>query len=230
VPGGRAPERLAKLSHLAVPANELGQPSSGRRLQPRPDRSRSGHLVDLDWRAQSLDRHRAERLHPDVTLGQPEHLGRQEDRPWCGHLFHPARQVGRLPDGRVIHVQVVADRADHHLSRVQPHSDLDEHALGPSHGLGVLRYRFLHPERRVARAHRVILMGQRRAEQRHDAIAHDLVDGALVAVDGLHHPLEDGVEELARLLGVPVGEQLHRALQIGEEDRHLLTLALQRAL
>jgi hypothetical protein len=29
---------------------------------------------------------------------------------------------------------------------------------------------------------------------------------------------EDRVEELARLLGVAVGQQLHRALQIGEED------------
>ena len=48
VPGGRAPERLAELLHLAVPADEPGQPPGGRRLQPRPDRSRSSHLVDLD--------------------------------------------------------------------------------------------------------------------------------------------------------------------------------------
>jgi hypothetical protein len=47
---------------------------------------------------------------------------------------------------------------------------------------------------------------ERRAEERHDAIAHDLVDGALVAMDGLHHPLEHGVEKLARLLRVTVGE------------------------
>jgi hypothetical protein len=55
VPGGRAPERLAQLRHLAVPADERGQPPGGRRLQPRPDRPRSGHLVDLDGRAQALD-------------------------------------------------------------------------------------------------------------------------------------------------------------------------------
>ena len=134
VPGGRALKRLAQLLHLAVPADERGQPPGGRRLQPRPNRSRSGHLVDLDGRAQALDRHRAERCHSDVALGQSERLGGQEDRSGCGHLLHPTRQMGRLPDGRVIHVQVVADRADHHLARVQPHSDLDEHALGPSHG------------------------------------------------------------------------------------------------
>jgi hypothetical protein len=49
-------------------------------------------------------------------------------------------------------------------------------------------------------------------------------------VDGLHHPLEDGVEDSARFLGVPVGEEFHRALQVSEEHRHLLTLTLQRSL
>ncbi len=94
----------------------------------------------------------------------------------------------------------------------------------------VPRDRLLHPERRVAGAHRVVLVGERRAEERHDPVAHHLVDGALVAMDGLHHALEDGVEELARLLGVAVGEQLHRALEVGEEDRDLLALALQGGL
>ena len=95
------------------------------------------------------------------------------------------------------------------------------------HALGVPLHRLLHPQRRVARAHGVVLVGERRAEQRHDPVAHDLVDGALVAVDGLHHVLEHRVEELARLLGIAVGEQLHRALEVGEEDGDLLALALQ---
>ena len=94
----------------------------------------------------------------------------------------------------------------------------------------VALHRLLHPQRRVARAHRVVLVGERRAEERHDPVAHDLVDGALVAVDGLHHVLEHRVEQLARLLGIAVGEQLHRALEVGEEDGHLLALALEGGL
>ena len=85
----------------------------------------------------------------------------------------------------------------------------------------------LHVERGVAGSHGMILMGQRRAEQRHDPVAHHLVHGALVAVDRLHHPLEHRVEELPGFLGVPVGEQLHRALEVGEEHRDLLALALE---
>ena len=76
----------------------------------------------------------------------------------------------------------------------------------------------------------MVLVGERRAEERHDPVAHHLVDGALVAVDRLHHALEHRVEDLARLLGVAVGEQLHRALEVGEEDRDLLALAFQRGL
>ena len=99
-----------------------------------------------------------------------------------------------------------------------------------AHALGVPLHRLLHPERRVARPHGVILVGERRAEERHDAVAHHLVHGALVAVDRLHHVLEHGVEELARLLGVAIGEQLHRALEVGEEDRDLLALAFEGGL
>jgi hypothetical protein len=76
----------------------------------------------------------------------------------------------------------------------------------------------------------MVLVGERRAEQRHDPVAHDLVDGALVAMHSFHHPLEDGVEEFPRLLGIAIGKQLHRALQIGEGDGDLLALAFQGAL
>jgi len=73
----------------------------------------------------------------------------------------------------------------------------------------------------------VVLVGHWSAEERHDPVAHDLVDRALVAVHGLHHSLEDRVEELAGFLGIAVGEQLHRALEVGEKDGDLLALAFQ---
>jgi hypothetical protein len=75
--------------------------------------------------------------------------------------------------------------------------------------VGVASYVFLHAQRRVTGPDSVILMGHRRPEERHDAVAHHLVDGALVAVHGFHHVLEDGIQDLARLLRVPVGEQFH---------------------
>ena len=133
----------------------------------------------------------------------------------------------RLADGRVVHVEIAADGAHDDLAGIQPDADLQVHAVGIEDALGMALHPLLHAQRRVAGAHGVILVGEGRAEQRHDPVAHHLVDGALVVVDGLHHVLEDRVEELARLLGIAVGEQLHRALEVGEQHRHLLALAFE---
>jgi hypothetical protein len=76
----------------------------------------------------------------------------------------------------------------------------------------------------------MVLVGERRPEESHDAVAHDLVDGALVAMHRLHHAFEHRVEQPPRLLGIAVGEQLHRPLQVGEEHRDLLALAFEGGL
>ena len=47
---------------------------------------------------------------------------------------------------------------------------------------------------------------------------------------GRHHVFEDGVEQLARLLGITIREELHRALEIREEHGHLLALAFEGGL
>src|SRR5262249_37160316 len=50
---------------------------------------------------------------------------------------------------------------------------------------------------------------------------------ALVVMDGFHHPLKNRVQQLPRLLGIAVGEELHRALEVGEEHGDLLALAFE---
>ena len=73
----------------------------------------------------------------------------------------------------------------------------------------------------------MVLVGDGRPEERHDPITHHLVDRAFVAVDGLHHPFEDGIQKLPGLFGVPVGQQLHRALEVREKHGHLLAFAFE---
>src|SRR6185295_7407895 len=109
-----------------------------------------------------------------------------------------------------------------------PHANADpDTVLGP-YALRISRHGLLHPQRRVARADRVVFVSEGRAEESHDAVAHHLIDGALVAVHGFHHPFEHGIEDLPRLLRIAVGEQLHRPLEIGKQHRHLLALAFER--
>jgi hypothetical protein len=102
----------------------------------------------------------------------------------------------RLPHRRVVHAEIAADGPDDDLTRVEPDPDLRVHAVRATCLFRVELHQFLHPQRRVARADSVVLVGEWRAEERHDPVAHHLVHRALVAVDSLHHPLEDGVENL----------------------------------
>src|SRR5262245_29970326 len=75
----------------------------------------------------------------------------------------------------------------------EPDADLHVHAVHVTRLLRVAPHQILHPERRIARPNRVVLVGEGRAEQRHDPVTHDLVHRAFVAVDRFHHPLDDGV-------------------------------------
>jgi len=63
----------------------------------------------------------------------------------------------------------------------------------------------------------VVLVRERRAENRHDAVAHHLVHRALVPVNRIHHRFEHRIEQLAGVLWVPIREQLHGALHVGEQ-------------
>ena len=229
VPGVGELLGTAQLLQLGVAPDEARQPAPGACLETGPRRARSCYLVDLYRVGESLHRHGTKRPHGDVALGQRERIGGDHDRTGIGELFHARGQVRRLADGGVVHVEIAADGAHDDFPRVEPDPDLHVHAVCAARALRVARHQLPHPERRVARAHRVVLVGQGRAEERHDPVAHHLVDSALVAVHGLHHDLEDGVEELARLLRIAVSQELHRALYVGEEHRDLLPLALKRS-
>ena len=73
----------------------------------------------------------------------------------------------------------------------------------------------------------MILMRHGCPKERHNAVAHDLVDRPLVAVHGGHHAFQDRIEELPGLFGVAIGQQFHRAFEVGKQHGHLLAFAFQ---
>src|SRR5262249_6879643 len=81
-------------------------------------------------------------------------------------------------------------------------------------------------ERRPAGALRVILVRDRRAEERHDAVAGELVHRPLEAVHARGEDGEEAIDDPVPVLGIELLGELHRALHVGEEHRHLLALAL----
>ena len=92
-----------------------------------------------------------------------------------------------LPDRSVVHVEVITDGAHDNLPRVHPGSNLEVESLGPTEFFSIPPDSPVHSQRRIAGPHGMILMGQRRAKQRHNAVAHHLVYGSLIPVHGLHH-------------------------------------------
>src|SRR5262245_50756554 len=73
----------------------------------------------------------------------------------------------------------------------------------------------------------MVLVSHWGAKERHNAVTHDLVDGALIAMHRRHHAFEHGVEELPGLFGITVGQEFHGVLQIGKEHGHLLPFTFQ---
>ena len=70
----------------------------------------------------------------------------------------------------------------------------------------------------------MVLQRDRRTEQRHDAIAGELVHRTAVALDHSSAPVEEIPHDLAQSLGIQDGGQIHRPHDVGEEDRHLFVL------
>ena len=76
----------------------------------------------------------------------------------------------------------------------------------------------------------MILIGDWRPEQRLDSVAHLLVDRALIAIDGFHHPLKDGIEQPACILGIAIGDIFGRSLHVREKHCDLFSLPFQRGI
>ena len=220
-------ERGQEPLQVHLTAHERREPARGEGLGARLRGGSAGHLVHLDGRVQPPHRHRAQRARGDPAGGQRDGVAGGEGGPGGGRLLHPRGQVHGRPHRGVGHGEVVLDRAHHHLARVQPHADLKRHAHAPPHDIAEGADPLLHAEGGIAGADRMVLVGERRAEQRHDPVPHHLIHRPLVTVDGFHHLLEDLVEDAPRLLGIPIGEELHGPLHVGEEHGHLLALAGQ---
>ena len=72
----------------------------------------------------------------------------------------------------------------------------------------------------------MVLMRDRRAEQRKDPVDGGLRYVAAVMMDRIHHQLQRRVDQAARLLRIEVLHQVHRALDVGEQRRYCLALAV----
>jgi hypothetical protein len=155
-------------------------------------------------------------------------MRREVDLAGLGDLLHARRETDRVSLRGVVHVEVVADLADDHFAGVETQAHREVQPAAQAQLVGVSAQAVHHMQRGITGAARVILVRDRRAKERHDAVAGELVDEALEALHTVRENLEKAVHDLRPLFRVELLGQLHRALHIGEQDRDLLAFAFQR--
>jgi len=142
-----------------------------------------------------------------------------------GQRLQAGGEVRGVADGGVVHLQVVSDRAHHR----HPGVDADAGAQRPAQAVaaprGELRESIANRQRRAQGALGGVLVGDRSSKQRHHAIARELIDDALEAIDLTQRQLQILVEELAVELRIEALGDSRRIHQIAEENRHALALA-----
>ena len=225
----RAGQRLADARDLRLAADEPRESGGTAGLQPRPCPKSARQFEHRDRLGQALDRDVAQRLEGQPAFGQPGGRQRYARRAGTGELLEARGEMHGGPDCVVLDGEVVANRTDDDLARVDADADhrvdadLAPH-LGPDLSHGVVDR-----ERGITGADGVILVGDRRAEHGHDTVAQQLADRAFVAVHAAHHRLYRRIEDMTGRLGIEARHQLERALDVGKQHRDELALALQRA-
>ena len=131
--------------------------------------------------------------------------------------FEPAGDVHGVADDRVVEANLGTDIADQHVAGVDADAHLDGAAvvvdkLGGAQGA-------LARQRRPAGGQRVVRIVERRAPERHDGIADELVDGAAVRVDLPRHHVEIRRQQRHDPFAHAFG-QAGEAGDIGEQHRH----------
>src|SRR5204862_1824274 len=104
-------------------ADETREPTSLGDVQPSTGLPNSGELIYVDRMAHALDLELTELLEREVALDKRRRVPRHVGLTRLGELLHPLREPDRVADRGVVHREVLADRADHDLSRVDPDPD-----------------------------------------------------------------------------------------------------------
>ena len=224
----RALEGRLERGHLDRASDEAREAARAGDVEAGPQPARTLQLVEPQRLARALHARRPEVAQGEEPRDQLRGALGQEGPAGLGQLLHPLREPHRVALRRVVHAEVVADLADHHLARVEAHADGEADAARGPQLVRVASDLVTEMERRPARALGVVLVRDRRPEERHDAVAGVLVHRALEAVHALGQQLEEAVHDPVPLFGIELLRQLHRALHVGEEHRHLLALAFER--
>ncbi len=144
-----------KAFEFSASTDKLAEPVGHGGAEHRTIGEGAHQFIDLDRGIEALHLPKPEGVDPDGPFGHVERAGRDDGRARRGHLFHAGGEMRSLAHCGVIHVKVAADRAHHHLPRVEPHADAHIQSAGPLNLIGPPVHVVLHPKRRIASSHSV---------------------------------------------------------------------------
>ena len=210
-------------------ADEAGSGGAGPRPEGRPGAWRApGQLEDLDGHGAGPGPRWARAQWPARgPRAMLQRVAREEDRAGLGHLLHAAGQVGGLAHRRVVHVQVAADGPHHDVAGVDSDPDLERYALRALDGRP--RSASRSPASAAPREHaRTAWSSWARGAPKSAMMPSPITWLTVPSYRWTASIMRSstGSSSLAPFLGVPVGEQLHGALEVGEENGDLLALPL----
>src|SRR5439155_9713543 len=131
-------------------------------VEAGPQPARTLQLVEPQRLARALHARRPEVAQGEEPRDQLRGVLGQEGPAGLGQLLHPLREPHRVALRRVVHAEVVADLADHHLARVEAHADGEADAARGPQLVRVASDLVTEMERRPARALGVVLVRDRR--------------------------------------------------------------------
>ena len=214
---------------LPRPPDERGEPTLHREVEARAAAALAGDEEDAQGAVVSLHGALAFVAHAEQPRHEPVRRLAHEDAARRRRRLQSSGEIHGLALRRVVHPEVVADLAYDHRTRVESDAHRELEAALPPQALGVLLQAGLNLERRRHRALGVVLVRDGRAEERHHAVARELVHGPLEAVDAGEELLEASVHDLVELFCIDRARQLGESRAVGEEHGHLLPLAFDDA-
>ncbi len=201
-----------QLSQLMVAAGKRAQLVTGG--DAGGPGAQAGHPQWVDRAFLDLDRR--DLLECEVAAHQVGGLLAQQHRARLRRGLQPGGQHRGVTERGVVHPQVVADRPHHDQAAVDPGPDVHLGPCGDAEG-------------GQHRAPRMILVRDRRPEQRHEPVAEELVDRALVAVHLGQGDAEEAVDDQVKFLRTQFRCQRARPHNVAEQHAHLLALTLDGA-
>ena len=228
-PGAYLLPGLSKVVYLLAAAHEFRESPRLCSLDSRLHPGRAEQLVRFLQLLLPLYPALAERLKLEVAAHQLVGVPGDKNRARSREILHPKSKVRGVPQGGVVHPQIVPDAAHDHRSRVETHAHREIQPEGFPNLLPVRAHGTANRKGCVTASLRVVLVGHRGTKQGHYAIPGELIDRSLIPVDLFHQDLETPVHDLVNFLRRQLLRDAGIVRHIDKQDGDHLALPFDRA-